>query len=282
MHPHTEYHEVLTRMFKKAQQIARHVEKHADNAEAQEVLMFCIRHGYIGYPISPTTFSYGGWLKPGRDGGPLNKEEAAHAIAVVPCFHDDPTPGGEELIREESSRVVSQSAYVSETNRLLVLTNVDVFPTFDRAVTLLHEGRHVRQHFGTLFEGLKNLDPPELHETRTWEFRLRILDACGGNSWRRAVEQEAERLREKLRASGRRAGDRYFAMSNVYCDELDVVFGRAEHERVRQERNLLVAMRALFSLAACEGISDDVAHRNIVGRYYAWSHGHRGRSLPPR
>lgn len=272
MHSDQEYRGVLGRMLQIAQRIAEQVEREAKDTEAREILRFCIRHGYIGYPLSQEGITCGGWLVPGKHGGPTT-EEAEHALAIVVCFEGDPIPSvGDAAIRQKGTLTISRGGFVSQENRLLVITSVNRFSSLDLAMVFLHEARHARDHFGERFEGLAPLDPPDLHEVRTWEFALRVLDICGGEPWHDAVRLEAERLLVQLTIAGRKPGNRWFGMSNIYDDRLDRLFGPSPHPAASQQRNLLVAVRALFLLAERTGIPDAVAHRNIVERYYAWAH----------
>ncbi len=274
MYSTQEYHAVIRQMLRAAQDVAERVQRDTGDPESRDILLFCIRHGYIGYPLSQEKFNCGGWLHPAKPlGGPRTLEEVRRALAIVVCFESDPVPCiGDAVIRRKGTLTVSRGGFVSQENRLLVITDANLFSPLDLAIEFLHEARHARQHFGGPFEKLSPLDPPELHEVRTWEFHFRLLDSCGGDAWRAAVERESEQLAIQLTLAGHRPGDPYFAMSNVYAPELDAVFGATSRELVRQHRNLLVAMRALFLLAEKAGIPDVVAHRNIVERYYAWAH----------
>jgi len=276
MHTTKEYCDAIDRVLSAAQKVAQHVEQHTGDAAPREVMQFCIRHGYIGFPDSVAEVRCGGWLSPlRRSQGPLTMEDAKRSLAVIACFSDGVVPGVEHPVRQEGSLTIAYGGFLSQENRHLVITDADLFSNLELGVVFLHEARHARQLFGELFEGLPSLDPSELHETRTWEFHLRILDACGGGPWRAAVEAEAGLLEPKLREASRRPGDRSFATSGQYHASLNALFGSPKHERVRGTRNLLCAMRALFLLAARAGVPDDVAHENVVGRYYEWVREHR-------
>ncbi|TSC71868.1 MAG: hypothetical protein G01um101438_871 [Parcubacteria group bacterium Gr01-1014_38] len=274
MHSTQEYCAVIFQMLRAAQDVAERVRQDTGDTEPREILLFCIRHGYIGYPLSQEKFDCGGWLSPAKSlGGPRTMEEVQRALAIVVCFQGDPVPCvGDAVICQKGALTVSYGGFVSRENRLLVITDADLLSPFDLAIEFLHEARHARQHFGEPFEKLAPLDPPELHETRTWEFHLQLLDGCGGDAWREATKQEAEWLAIQLTIAGRQPGDPYFAMSNVYHPALDTVFGALPSEQARQHRNLLVAMRALFLLAEKAGVPDEVAHRTIVDRFHAWAH----------
>lgn len=248
----------------------RNLTQRISDQETRDILNFVLSYGHVAYPtLLVDNIELGAWLLPQRHSTRCpSPEEARDALTVIACFSNDSLPGVARAPREPP-RFTSPAYYMQE-NRTLVCGDVDSFEPLELVIFFLHESRHAYHHFSTVY-GLGVVpDQPEWHESRTWAYQYRILDALGGQAWWDAVEEEARWLNGLLTASGRCAGEKFFAMSNQYQPALNQVFGPVRRPEIRGHRNLLVAMRANFLLAERAGCLLDDAYRNIVGRYYEW------------
>lgn len=242
------YADVLDAILKEVAAIVRKTHA-AGETEPTEISRFCIRYGYLGVPLSETEYRRGPWLDKTRRGGPMTIEDVERSFAVVPCF----STGGPILGGKERDRLAFGTLFRS--GRALVLYDADLLPPFDVALALLHEARHARHRYGKS-AGLPELDPPELHEDRTWEFMFRMLDTCGGDYWRRAVETCAGQLEPVMRS--RLAAQQ--APSDVctltYPLALDLPFGFALDTKSQAVRTALLGARAYKLLADQWGLPE--------------------------
>ncbi len=257
-----EHVQTLDRILVEATHVAEEVERAIGSTEAREILNFTVRFAHRGFPLSERDYDRGWWLDPARRGGPMTLEDVRHSFAVVLCFSGDPVPGKEE---GEISGFWFGSLFRSD--RLLVVYRVDVLPLFDAALVFLHEARHARQRYGRAFAGLPELDPPDRHEDRTWEFCLRMLDACGGALWHQAVEMCARDIEPALRYwLAHREGAPIECLPTVtYPLALDLPFGLAQHPQSQVLRTALLGARAYQLIADRAGIPEPPRYAEIFG-----------------
>lgn len=254
----------LDAIMSEAWEISQRVRKQTRDAEPREILEFCLRYGYSGFPLSGRDFERGWWLDKGRRGGPMTLEDVQHSFAVVLCFSSGP------ILRGEDRENPLAFGALFRSDRVLVLYDVDLLPSFDTALALLHEARHARHRYGKAFAGLSELDPPELHEDRTWEFMFRILDACGEGYWRRAVETCAGQLEPVLRLRLADQREQSSASCTItYPLALDLPFGFAVHPKCLAVRTALLGARAYKLLADHWGLPEPRRYqeqfRELVG-----------------
>ena len=270
MHSYEERSAMLATILRTARWIAQHDPNCSAGQAGWEYLQFCVRHGYVGFPTdSPKGFLTGGYLQPGRSGGPGTVEEARHALGIIICFSDEVLPCNPMRKTLADGSVLIESAYVSPSDHILVIGYVDRHTPVELALNLLHEARHARHYFGSQFENLPALDPDELHESRTWKYELDLLDAYGGQVWQQAVDQELTLLVDRYALRGRSPGEKFFEMSKQTYPALDQLFGSPREATTARGRTLWVAMRAYFHLAENVPTLDlDRAYANIVGALY--------------
>lgn len=272
MHSDEERSALCKVMFDTARKIALHAPSCKAGKDGWEYLQFCVRHGYYCFPTdTPGNILAGTYLQPGRAGYPTTLEEIKGSLGIIVCFSDEIMPCNPLRKTTADGAKIICSGYVSQSNRLLGIGDIDLYTPVDLALTLLHEVRHARQYFGNEFENLPPLDPEEFHESRTWKSVLDLLDACGGKIWQQAVSLESGLLINSYARRQRCPGDNYFAWSGERYPKLDQIFGAPKTERSGSNRSLLVAMRANFLLAENAQLPNiDQAYANIVGAYYTW------------
>lgn len=239
-----------------AEDIALEYQQRTGSSDAIDYFKFLCKHGYTCFPADDqTSFRSSGWLDQTRQ-DPLTPSSTGvkRGIGLILSVHGD---WGSKFLPQRrikmpnaSDLLVGASGHTiyDERQQLVVVGDVDFMPHKESAVTLLHEARHARNHFGPLFNKLQPLEPLDVHEAYTWDFELKLLDAIGGDPWQRAVEKEVTWLRKKVISQpGWLLRECWAGSSKVY-PELNEVFGPLKNPAGGYSRAVFTSIAANVAL----------------------------------